>query len=141
VPGWLCGGPDCRRRQGRSAPPPAAPVLRREGPMRSRTMRITVVATVVASACTPAQGNPPESTLDHATVNTLHDQMRRLWADHVGYTRSYVVSAVGGLPDTTAIADRLMKNQEDIGDAVAEYYGRPAGDTVTTLLKSHITGA
>jgi hypothetical protein len=32
-----------------------------------------------------------------------------------------------------------MKNQEDIGNAVATYYGAAAGQQLTTLLKEHIT--
>ena len=32
-----------------------------------------------------------------------------------------------------------MKNQEDVGNAVAGYYGKPAGDKLTGLLKEHIT--
>lgn len=32
-----------------------------------------------------------------------------------------------------------MKNQEDIGNAVGQIYGAPAGQQLTTLLKEHIT--
>ena len=64
--------------------------------------------------------------------------MRKLWSDHVIWTRDYIVAAVGDQPDAQAAAGRLMKNQEDIGAAVAQYYGRPAGDRLTELLKEHI---
>jgi hypothetical protein len=65
--------------------------------------------------------------------------MRKLWTDHVVWTRAYVVAAIGDQPDQQAAANRLMKNQEDIGAAVAQFYGKPAGDQLTTLLKEHIS--
>jgi hypothetical protein len=68
----------------------------------------------------------------------FHDAMRKLWVDHVAWTRLYIVSATGGLPDAQLAADRLLKNQKDIGDAVADFYGRPAADQLTALLKDHI---
>lgn len=64
--------------------------------------------------------------------------LRKLWADHVIWTRAYVVAAVNGTPDADAAAGRLMKNQEDIGAAVAGFYGQEAGDRLTELLKEHI---
>lgn len=54
------------------------------------------------------------------------------------WTRLYIISAVAGLPDTDVTAQRLLKNQEDIGNAVATFYGRDAGDKLTALLKDHI---
>ena len=68
----------------------------------------------------------------------LHQDMRKLWTDHTVWTRDYIVAAVDGRPDAQAAANRLMKNQEDIGAAVAAYYGQPAGQQLTSLLKQHI---
>lgn len=70
---------------------------------------------------------------------TLRQDMRKLWTDHVVWTRDYIIAAVGDQPDQKAAADRLLKNQEDIGNAVAGYYGKAAGDKLTGLLKEHIT--
>lgn len=69
----------------------------------------------------------------------LRQDMRKLWTDHVIWTRDYIVAAVGDQPDAQAAAARLLKNQEDIGAAIAGVYGKPAGDKLTTLLKEHIT--
>jgi hypothetical protein len=68
----------------------------------------------------------------------LRQDMRKLWTDHVVWTRDYIIAAVANQPDQKAAAARLMKNQEDIGNAVAGYYGAAAGDTLTSLLKEHI---
>jgi hypothetical protein len=70
---------------------------------------------------------------------TLEQDMRKLWTDHVVWTRDYIIAAVADQPDAQAAANRLMKNQEDIGHVVAAYYGAPAGQQLTSLLKEHIS--
>jgi hypothetical protein len=70
---------------------------------------------------------------------TLRQGMRKLWSDHAIWTREYVVAAVAGDPAQAAAAGRLMKNQEDIGAAVAGFYGDAAGAMLTSLLKEHIS--
>jgi hypothetical protein len=69
---------------------------------------------------------------------SLRLNMRKLWADHVIWTRDYIIAAVGDAPDATAAAARLLKNQEDIGNAIVPVYGKDAGSQLTGLLKQHI---
>jgi hypothetical protein len=68
----------------------------------------------------------------------LKTGLRRLWADHVIWTRQYIVAAVSDLPDASAAAGRLLKNQEHIGAAIVPFYGQAAGARLTELLKQHI---
>jgi hypothetical protein len=72
---------------------------------------------------------------------SLHLAMRKLWEDHITWTRLFIVSAVAGLPDLDATTQRLLQNQVDIGNAIKPYYGAAAGDQLTALLKDHILGA
>lgn len=72
---------------------------------------------------------------------SFKDSMRKLLEDHITYTRLYIVSTVGNLPDKSATTQRLLQNQVDIGNAIKPYYGAAAGDQLTALLKSHILGA
>jgi hypothetical protein len=72
---------------------------------------------------------------------TFRLAMRKLWEDHIIWTRQVIVSAVAGLPDLSFAVDRLMQNQVDIGNAVKPFYGDPAGDKLIALLKEHISGA
>jgi hypothetical protein len=71
----------------------------------------------------------------------FHDGMRKLWEDHITWTRLAIVSFAGGLPDFDQTAARLLRNQTDIGNAIKPYYGRKAGERLTALLKEHIAGA
>jgi len=70
---------------------------------------------------------------------SLKQDLRKLWSDHVIWTRDYIIAAAADAPDAQAAAARLMKNQEDIGAAVGSYYGAAAGTKMTELLKQHIS--
>jgi len=67
--------------------------------------------------------------------------MRKQWEDHVTWTRVYIISAVAGLADADQAAQRLLKNQTDIGDAIEPFYGAAAGERLTGLLRGHILTA
>jgi hypothetical protein len=71
----------------------------------------------------------------------FHDGMRRLWVDHVTWTRLFIVSFAADLPDLQATTDRLLQNQVDIGTAIEPFYGRQAGNQLTDLLTDHILTA
>jgi hypothetical protein len=74
----------------------------------------------------------------------FHDAMRKLWEDHVVWTRQFIVSAAtesGNLADIGPTADRLLANQADIGNALGQFYGEEAGDQVEALLRDHILTA
>lgn len=71
----------------------------------------------------------------------FRNAMRRLWEDHITWTRLFIVSAAADLPDKGPTTDRLLENQVDIGNTVKPYYGDAAGEKLTALLKEHITTA
>lgn len=68
----------------------------------------------------------------------LHDQMRRLWTDHVVWTRNVIISAIAGLGDLKIVLARLLKNQADIAASIAPYYGTEAANQLHDLLVEHI---
>lgn len=80
----------------------------------------------------------PASPATQSAVELRMD-MRKLWEEHITYTRNYIISAVAGLDDAGAIAGRLLKNQDDIGAAIKPVYGEEAGNKLAALLRDHIT--
>jgi hypothetical protein len=80
----------------------------------------------------------------HAVKPSTEDfdrSMRKLWEDHITWTRLFIVSATADLPDLQATTDRLLRNQTDIGDAIEPFYGDAAGAELTSLLRVHILTA
>jgi hypothetical protein len=67
--------------------------------------------------------------------------MDKLWEDHITWTRMVIVDFAAGLPDLQTAEARLLRNQADIGNAIKPYYGRAAGDQLTSLLRTHILEA
>jgi len=97
---------------------------------------VIALAFVAVAACATAAMST--ATAPSPASAQLHDAMRKLWSDHVVWTRLYIVSAVAGDASAQTAANRRLRNQEDIGNAIVPYYGAAAGTQLTNLLKQHI---
>ncbi len=103
------------------------------------TASVAQVATTATDASSGGYQAAPAADLVDPVA--FHQDMRKLWEDHITWTRLYIVSAIAELPDLDATAGRLLQNQADIGDAVATFYGDEAGAALTELLRQHILTA
>jgi hypothetical protein len=68
----------------------------------------------------------------------LRVAMRQLWEEHIVYTRNFIISGLAGFEDTGKVAERLLRNQDDIGNAIKPVYGEEAGKKLSALLRDHI---
>jgi hypothetical protein len=127
---------------------------RRAIPFTAIGASVLLVVLAVFIATRPAEAasapSPPsaaESHHDHGNLpaprtpaqNAFHEQMRKLWEDHVTWTRLAIVTFADGSAGFNATAGRLLQNQTDIGDAIKPFFGDAAGAQLTSLLHDHIT--
>ena len=114
----------------------------------NRSIRLGTVAGVLGAGLVLALAvsivPPAEAATGKTSAAAFHDDMRKLWEDHIVWTRQYIVSAAtlsGDLADIGPTTDRLLANQTDIGNTLKPYYGDEAGEHVTALLRDHILTA
>ena len=84
------------------------------------------------------QGKMGNKMLLTKSAVDLRMAMRKLWEDHITWTRNYIISSLSDLEDAGKCAERLLKNQDDIGDAIKPIYGGEAGKKLALLLRDHI---
>ncbi len=113
--------------------------------VRRRIVAVFVLGLLLGSGVSMvAFGSPPTgamaSATGSATLNRVafNQAMRKLWEDHITWTRLYIVSVAGNLPDQAPTAARLFQNQVDIGNAIKPFYGDAAGNQLASLLHDHI---
>lgn len=101
-------------------------------------MRLSLMLPSLALAlATPASAHEEKGPA-RMTETQLREGMRKLWEDHVTYTAFFYTAVVNGGDDAGKLAERLLRNQDDIGNAVKPFYGEGAGNTLSALLRDHI---
>jgi len=120
--------------------------------MENRTFRTAFFSLLAGGALMFAScNNTPktETSTDQTTSTTqktvsnnaacdLKTAMRKLWEEHITWTRNVIICLVDNAPGADQAVARLMQNQVDIGNAVKPYYGDDAGNKLTALLHDHI---
>jgi hypothetical protein len=101
-----------------------------------------LAALAVSNGAAHAHANEQHHATAPAAVTqkqlVLRNEMRRLWEDHITWTRLAIISLTTDSSDTEATVGRLLQNQTDIGNAVKPFYGNAAGNELTKQLRTHI---
>ena len=83
---------------------------------------------LVSSTAIPARAQPVTS--QKTSRQAYHDQWRKLWEDHITWTRVVIIGILNDLPGTSTYIDRLIENYEDMEDALAPYYGEDQSEVL-----------
>lgn len=103
---------------------------------------LALALTGMAIALAPSRHNHDTvSAASRTDRGAFHDAMRFLWEDHIVWTRLAIIGIVDDRPDQSFAVQRLLQNQDDIGNAIKPFYGEAAGNELTRLLRAHIVGA
>jgi hypothetical protein len=105
-----------------------------EDPMKRTSLFLSLLTLALASPALAHEERGARRTSEAG----LREDMRKLWEDHVAYTAFFYTSAINGGADAGKLAARLLRNQDDIGNAVKPFYGPEAGDKLAALLRDHI---
>jgi hypothetical protein len=106
--------------------------------MENDMKRLPLLLPILTLALAPPALAHEEMGSARMTEPQLREGMRKLWEDHVSYTAFFYTAVINGGDDAGKLAERLLRNQDDIGNAIKPFYGDAAGNKLSALLRDHI---
>jgi hypothetical protein len=113
--------------------------------MRNKTLFVTIalVALVALSALALGEETQKTQMSSNQTCITKSEEdlllkMRMLWEEHIIWTRMFIMSVADNTTDKAVVTDRLLKNYDDMADAMKPYYGNDTGTKFGDLIEEHL---
>jgi hypothetical protein len=105
------------------------------------TRRKVLVAGLVGAGAWLAGATPIRSRAASTKAGALsyHDLWRKLWEDHITWTRVVIIVILDGRPaaETNAYVVRLLRNPPDMAAALQPFYGSAAA-VLGSLITDHL---
>src|SRR4029079_19538126 len=101
--------------------------------MKRFYQRLISICGVLFVLTTSTQAHSHKMSYNMSKAEGLRSSMHKLWEDHVTWTRNVILNIMDTLPGTDQAVNRLLQNQDDIGNAIKPVYGDAAGTELTRL--------
>src|SRR5512137_16456 len=110
--------------------------------MRDRTFAIMLTLVAVVALSVSALGADMQTTSGQTCITPSQEDLklnlRELWAEHVIWTRMFIMSVADNTTDKAIVTTRLLKNYDDMADAMKPYYGNDNGSKFGDLIEKHL---
>ena len=87
---------------------------------------------------TPFSPYGPSDCISQEEVDLLLT-FRILFEEHVSWTRMVIQALVFNLPNTNETVARLLRNADDSGKVLQQFYGPKVGSMFRDLMREHLT--
>ena len=68
----------------------------------------------------------------------LMNTFRKLWEQHIMWTRSFIISTASNLGDLPMVTNRLLQNPSDFASVLMPFYGRENAARFQSLFQEHL---
>jgi hypothetical protein len=116
--------------------------------MRDKIFVTTLMLVALAALSISALGADMQKTIVPAnqTCITMSQEdlmlkMRVLWEEHIIWTRMFIMSVADNTTDKAVVTSRLLKNYDDMADALKPFYGNDTGNKFGDLIEEHLLTA
>ena len=69
----------------------------------------------------------------------LMNQIRKLWEQHVYWTRFFIISTAADLGDLEPVTNRLLQNPKDFAKMLTPFYGTRIAEQFQALFTEHLS--
>lgn len=80
-----------------------------------------------------------EKPMSKIAFLNLNNELRRLWEEHIVWTKLTIMALANNDPDTEAITNRLLKNADDFGHLFESFYDKNTSKQFSNLIRDHLT--
>jgi hypothetical protein len=110
--------------------------------MSNKTFLIVLVLMSLAALSASGLGMDKQAASGEKCITTSQEDlklnMRMLWEEHIIWTRMFIISVAENTSDKAVVTERLLKNYDDMADALKPYYGNETGEEFGGLIEEHL---